>query len=80
MPNAIMIDMKSGAKIQIKTLLAQRAVKLKDLAQLLTERTGKPYTPNGLTHKLSRGSITYNEVLQIADILGYKIRFEDIND
>ncbi len=72
--------MKSGAKIQIKTLLAQRAVKLKDLAQLLTERTGKPYTPNGLTHKLSRGSITYNEVLQIADILGYKIRFEDIND
>lgn len=66
--------MRLEAREQIKTLLAQKGLKLKDLAEKLNR------TPNSLTQQLGRGSITYNEVLQIADILGYKIWFEDIND
>lgn len=35
---------------------------------------------NNLSNKLIRGSITYNEVLLIADILGYKITFVDTEE
>lgn len=64
--------MRLEAKEQIKTLLAQKGLKLKDLAEKLG------CTPNSLTQRLGRGSITYNEMLIIADILGYKIHFEDV--
>ncbi len=68
--------MKLQAKEQIKTLLAQENIKLKDLAQILEEKTNKKCSPNALTQKLRRGTLTYNETLLIADILGYNIIFE----
>lgn len=71
------LNMKEQAKIQVKTLLAQRAMLLKDLALLLSEKTGKKYSGNSLTKRLGYGSLTYNEMLQIAEILGYKIQFVD---
>ena len=70
--------MKLQAKEQIKTLLAQENMKLKDLAQLLSEKTGKKWTPNSLSQKLRRGTLTYNETLLIAEILGYNIQFEKV--
>jgi len=59
------------AKEQVKTLIAQRATTIKTVAEKLGCK------PNSLTHKLSRGSITYNDVLQIAEMLDYKIIFVD---
>ena len=70
--------MKLQAKEQIKTLLAQENMKLKDLAQLLSENMEKQWTPNSLSQKLRRGTLTYNETLLIAEILGYYIKFEKI--
>ncbi len=70
--------MKLQAKEQIKTLLAQENMKLKDLAQLLSEKMEKQWTPNSLSQKLRRGTLTYNETLLIAEILGYYIKFEKI--
>lgn len=46
--------MRLEAREQIKTLLAQKGLKLKDLAEKLG------CTPNSLTQRLGRGSITYN--------------------
>ena len=40
---------------------------------MLSEKAGKSYTPSGLSHKIGRGTISYDEVLLIADILGYEI-------
>ena len=68
--------MKLQVREQIKTLLAQENVKLKELAQLMTEKTGKKYTYGSLHNKLSRGTISYNEVLLIADLLGFKLTFD----
>lgn len=65
--------MNLKAKELIKVLLSEQGVKQKELAQILRERTGKPYTPGSLSQKTSRGTISYNEVLLIADILGYEI-------
>ncbi len=71
--------MKLLAREQIKTLLSQKGKKQKDLVVKLTELTGKRYSFNGFSHKMRRGSITYNEILFIADILGYEIKFINTN-
>lgn len=65
--------MKLKSKELIKVLLSEQGVKQKELAKILTEKAGKVYTPDGLSHKIGRGTISYDEVLLIAEILGYEI-------
>lgn len=67
--------MKLLVKEQIKTLLAQEGLMLKELAEILSQKTGKKCTPDSLSQKLRRGSLTYNETLLIAELLGYRIEF-----
>ena len=67
--------MKLQVREQIKTLLAQEDIKLKDLAAMIAEKTGKKCAPDSLSQKLRRGSLTYNETLIIAELLGYEIAF-----
>ncbi len=57
----------------IKYFMAREAVTFKQLAALMTEKTGKKYTINSISGKLIRESITLKEALQILDILGYHI-------
>ena len=68
------MDLK--AKEIIKLLLSREQVKQKDLASTLTKMTGKKYTPGSLSQKISRGTISYDEVALIIDILGYKVNIE----
>ena len=74
------ICMNLLAREQIKSLLAQESVKLKDLAILMSERVGKNCAPNVLSRKLSKGTLSYNEAVMIADLLGYEIIFNKIKD
>jgi len=67
--------MKLLIKEQIKTLLAQENIKLLELAEMISKKTGKTCSANSLSQKLRRGTLTYNETLMIADLLGYKIKF-----
>lgn len=68
--------MKLNAREIVKVLLYKESVKQKDLVQMLNEKSDKPYTPGGLSRKLGRGTISYNEVALIADLLGYDIEFK----
>ena len=68
------------SKNQVKMLMAREGVKLKDLAFKLTETTGKKYTPDGLSHKLARGRLTYDEMILISDLLGYEVSFTKIKN
>lgn len=61
---------------QVKTLLAQEGIKMKDLAKKMEEISGRTYSLQNLSHRLRRGTLTYNEMLLIADILGYEISFK----
>lgn len=72
--------MKVQSRNQVKVLLTYENVKLKDLATLLTEKTGKRYTSDGLSHKINRGRLTYDEMLEVAEILGYEIKFEKLDE
>lgn len=68
-------SMKLLVKEQIKTLLAQEGIMLKELAAMISEHTGSQCTPDSLSQKLRRGSLTYNDTLMIAELLGYEISF-----
>ncbi len=68
--------MKMYVREQVKALLAQENVKMKDLAFQMQEKIGKKYTLQNLSHRLKRGTVTYNELLEIAEILGYNVKFE----
>ncbi len=67
--------MDNFVKKQIKILLLQEDMLLKELASELTKKIGKNYSPDSLSHKIARNSITYSEMVCIADILGYDIEF-----
>ncbi len=69
-------NMKMYVREQVKALLAQENTKMKDLALKMQEKIGKKYTLQNLSHRLKRGTVTYNEFLEIAEILGYKVKFE----
>lgn len=69
--------MKMNANIQIRVLLAQRALTISKLARMLEERTGKSCTRQNLSNKLRAGTIRYDDMLIIADILGFEIRFDE---
>ncbi len=71
--------MKMLVREQVKSLLAQENIKMKELAAQMQEKLGKNYSLENLSHKLARGTVSYNEVLLICEILGYKIKFEKID-
>ncbi len=63
------------AREQVKVLLAQEVMTLKDLAEALGKELGKKYTADNLSQKLRSGSIRYNEMIIIAKILEYEVKF-----
>lgn len=63
--------------VEIKLLTSLRGVTLTYLAQELSKRLGKHYGLPNLSNKLKRGTISYEEVGIISDILDYDIKFVD---
>ncbi len=63
------------ARNKIKSLIALRCLTITKLAQMMREKTGKPYTFKSLTGKLQRGTLTLDETYIIADLLDYKLEF-----
>jgi len=61
---------------QVKILLIKENMSLTELARKMTDFTGKSYTQQGLSNKLSRNTLRYSEICNIAKILGYTIKFE----
>lgn len=70
--------MNLQAREQIKVLLVQKGLSLTELAKILTEKTDKKYTLSSLSQKLSRGTVTYNEMLVILNVLGCKIELKEL--
>ena len=71
----IIINMRLKVREQVKTLLSQEGITQKELVNMLNENTDLHYTPTNLSQRLGRGSFTYNEVMTIAEILGYDVQF-----
>ena len=67
--------MRLKVREQVKALLSQEGVTQKDIAVMLSDKLGKKYTQTSLAQKMSRGSLSYNEVMTIAEIPGYDIQY-----
>ncbi len=63
-------------KERIKTLFTWRGITYEDYAKRMLKKNGKKISTSSLSHKLSRGTISFNEVIEIADELGYDIIFK----
>lgn len=59
----------------IKILLAESNVKLKDLAVEMSEKIGKKITADNISQKLRKGTLRYDDAMIIGDILGYDLKF-----
>jgi diaminopimelate decarboxylase len=60
----------------IKMLLAQKAMTMTKLAELLTEK-GKKTSVKSLSNKLAKKTIKFEEVREILDIMGFKIEYKE---
>ena len=67
-------------KEEVKIMLASKCMTLSELANKLTDLSGKNYSQSLLSHKLASESLKYSEMKMICKILGYRIYidFEDI--
>ncbi|MBS6603504.1 MAG: hypothetical protein KH301_07105 [Brachyspira sp.] len=59
----------------LKKILLDVNISLTELAAALGKRLNKPYSMNNLSNKLRKETITHREMLIIADILGYDLKF-----
>ena len=64
----------------LKKILLDVNVSLTELTAALSKRLNKPYSMQNLSNKLHKETITHREMLLIADILGYELKFVRKND
>lgn len=69
------MELKMSIINELKKILLDVNVNLTELAQSLGKRLNKPYSMQNLSNKLRNETITHREMLIIADILGYDIKF-----
>ena len=60
---------------ELKKVLLDVNVSLTELADALGKRLNKPYSLNNLSNKLRNETISHREMVIIADILGYDLKF-----
>ena len=60
---------------ELKKILLDYDITLTELAEALSKRLNKPYSMQNLSNKLRNETISYREMLIIADILGCEIKF-----
>lgn len=62
-------------KDELKSYIVRAGFSMRKLAELLSYKTGKPVSVQNLSNKFSKETIRYKEILQIADVLGYEIKW-----
>ena len=64
-------------KNEVKVKILQKGHTMTKLVELLNGKYNKNTTVQNLSNKLTRETIQYKEILEIADVLGYEIRWVD---
>ena len=58
---------------QIKSYIVREGMTMADLVEKLAEQYGWSASVPNLSDKLKRGTLRFNEAIELADILGYDI-------
>jgi len=67
-------------KDEIKAYIIGSGWSITNLNDELNRINGTQYSVQNLSSKIRKGSLKYSETLQIADIIGYKIKWESKKD
>ncbi|CCY24109.1 MAG: hypothetical protein KIC80_00185 [Brachyspira sp.] len=70
------MEAKSAREV-VKILLMKNKVSLSKLARMLSTEDKKVYQQS-LSAKLINGTLKYNEMVQICELLGYEIEFKKL--
>ncbi len=60
---------------ELKKILLDCNITMTELANALSKKLNKPYSPQNLSNKLHNETIKYKEMQIIADLIGYKVEF-----
>lgn len=63
-------------RYEIRSYIVSKGQTYQSVANKLNERFGLKYTAQSLNNKLARGSLRYSDAKLIAEVLGYKIKWE----
>ncbi|WP_313757156.1 LLM class flavin-dependent oxidoreductase [Tissierella sp.] len=66
-------------KNEIKSYIVKSGYTMTEIIEMVNKKYNKTDTVQNLSNKLTRGTIRYNEVLEIADICGYNIEWIEKN-
>lgn len=64
-----------GLKEEIKAYIVSSGWSITNLNEELNRLNGTESTVQNLSNKIRKGSLKYSEVLQIAEIIGYDIKW-----
>lgn len=69
-------DYINSIRNEIRAYMVMRGQTYKTVAEMLTQKFGENVTAQSLNNKLARGSLRYIDAKNIAEVLGYKIKWE----
>lgn len=64
-----------GIKDDIKSIIVKSGKTMSEVVELINQKYSRQDTVQNLSNKLTRGTIKYSEVLEIAEVLGYAIKW-----
>ena len=67
-----------GINKDLRILLLNEAATIKKLAEMANLVSDKKFTADGISQKLNKGTMKYDEVQFLAGVLGYRIEFKKI--
>lgn len=71
--------MKNKLRDDIKILLLKNHMTMTELASRMSKTLGKNLSQSGLSHKLGKESLRYDELMAILDILEYDFEYKKRN-
>jgi hypothetical protein len=64
-----------GIKEDIKSIIVMSGKTMSEVVELINHKYNRQDTVQNFSNKLTRGTIRYLEVLEIAEVLGYTIKW-----
>ena len=65
---------------EIKSMIVRSGLTMRQVVDMLSDEYGWSDSISNFSSKLSRGSLRYQEAIQIADVLGYEIVWKKRRD
>ena len=72
--------MKSNLRNEIKSYIVRNGCTMQEVVDLLSDEYGWSDSVSNFSNKLARGSLRYEEAVQLAEVLGYELVWQKRRD